>query len=1259
MRLDILFLITLPTVTVVNSVCIGTQTYQCSQRSSRWHNYRTKCGAFGWKRCRRSRRVYYQSYKICTRKCPSVDGKWSSWTSWRGWSKCTKNCGTGGQVRTRTRSCTNPRPLNGGKQCPGLTTGVERRQCNTNPCPVDGKWSSWKSWNSWSTCTKNCGTGNQVRTRTRSCTNPTPLYGGNQCPGLTTAVENRQCNTNPCPVNGGWSSYGNWSPWTSCTVPCGGGAQSRDRNRTCSNPEPKYGGSQCVGSSSETASLPCNISPCPVNGEWSSYRSWSPWSSCNVTCGGGKKTRSRERTCSNPVPKYGGNQCVGNRTETTADSCSSIPCPIDGGWSSFGSWSPWSSCNLSCGGGTKSRNHNRTCTNPEPKYGGKPCVGGTTDTSAVLCNSMPCPIDGGWSSYGIWSSWSVCSVTCGGGEKSRSRSRTCSYPVPKYGGKQCFGNEVENITSDCNMLPCPIDGGWSSYGIWSSWSVCSLTCGGGGKARSRNRSCSNPVPKYDGKQCTGNEVENTTSDCNMLPCPIDGGWSSYGIWSSWSVCSLTCGGGRKSRSRNRSCSNPVPKYDGKQCTGNEVENTTSDCNMLPCPIDGGWSSYGIWSSWSVCSLTCGGGRKSRSRNRSCSNPVPKYDGKQCTGNKVENTTSDCNMLPCPIDGGWSSYGIWSSWSVCSLTCGGGEKSRSRNRSCSNPVPKYDGKQCTGNEVENTTSDCNMLPCPIDGGWSSYGIWSSWSVCSLTCGDGRKSRSRNRSCSNPVPKYDGKQCTGNEVENTTSDCNMLPCPIDGGWSSFGIWTSWSLCSSTCGSGEKTRSRNRTCSNPIPQYGGKQCSGYAAENTTSDCNIIQCPIDGAWSSFGIWSSWFSCSLTCGGGEKIRIRNRTCSNPVPKYGGKQCTGNAAEHTTSDCNTLHCPIDGGWSSYGNWSSWSLCNVTCGGGKKSKIRNRTCTNPVPKYDGKQCAGKAEENITVDCNTLPCPINGGWSQYTVWSQWGNCSKECDRGLRYRTRSRSCTNPKPKFGGLECNGKTTEEEGGVCNIQHCPLDGNWTDYSEWSPWDTCNVTCGGGFYSRYRNRTCENPGPMFSGMNCSGDGIDHQKATCNKQRCNAIEISDVSKILSSEIFKKALYYGIIPGVLLLILCAVIVCVIIRKRRRSSIFLKTYNFQNTTYMTPGKDEAICEDTKLTCNLEEKQITDEKEEDRYTNMDNKLICSADTDLDDDHYNCATEDEDHYDKYVDESDHYEECDNVVREPLDESCTKNASNEFHTFKNF
>lgn len=67
----------------------------------------------------------------------SVNGGWSAWASWSQWTKCTKNCGTGVQVRTRKRSCTNPRPLNGGRQCSGLSVGTTKRVCNTNPCPSE------------------------------------------------------------------------------------------------------------------------------------------------------------------------------------------------------------------------------------------------------------------------------------------------------------------------------------------------------------------------------------------------------------------------------------------------------------------------------------------------------------------------------------------------------------------------------------------------------------------------------------------------------------------------------------------------------------------------------------------------------------------------------------------------------------------------------------------------------------------------------------------------------------------------------------------------------------------------------------------------------------------------------------------------------------------------------------------------------------------------------------------------------------------
>ena len=50
-------------------------------------------------------------------------------------------------------------------------------------------------------------------------------------------------------VDGGW---GEWKPWTGCTVTCGIG--KRQRTRECNNPKPKYGGKPCDSKGIETQS---------------------------------------------------------------------------------------------------------------------------------------------------------------------------------------------------------------------------------------------------------------------------------------------------------------------------------------------------------------------------------------------------------------------------------------------------------------------------------------------------------------------------------------------------------------------------------------------------------------------------------------------------------------------------------------------------------------------------------------------------------------------------------------------------------------------------------------------------------------------------------------------------------------------------------------------------------------------------------------------------------------------------------------------
>jgi hypothetical protein len=49
-----------------------------------------------------------------------------------------------------------------------------------------------------------------------------------------------------------------------------------------------------------------------VNGNWGM---WGAWRTCSRTCGSG--TRTRSRSCCNPTPAHGGSNCPGNKYDTT------------------------------------------------------------------------------------------------------------------------------------------------------------------------------------------------------------------------------------------------------------------------------------------------------------------------------------------------------------------------------------------------------------------------------------------------------------------------------------------------------------------------------------------------------------------------------------------------------------------------------------------------------------------------------------------------------------------------------------------------------------------------------------------------------------------------------------------------------------------------------------------------------------------------------------------------------------------------------
>ncbi|XP_035663694.1 coadhesin-like [Branchiostoma floridae] len=165
--------------------------------------------------------------------------------------------------------------------------------------------------------------------------------------------------------------------------------------------------------------------------------------------------------------------------------------------------------------------------------------------------------------------------------------------------------------------------------------------------------------------------------------------------------------------------------------------------------------------------------------------------------------------------------------------------------------------------------------------------------------------------------------------------------------------------------------------------------------------------------------------------------------------------------------PVNGSWSA---WGPWTGCDVTCGAG--SQTRTRLCDNPAPSNGGLFCSGAAQD--FQSCTRALCPVDGNWSP---WSFWSSCDVTCASGVQFRNRS--CDNPPPIGGGANCSGVSDDFQ--VCNTsQLCPVHGNW---SQWSPWSACNVTCGLG--SQSRNRSCDSPPPQHGGANCGGSPAEVQ------------------------------------------------------------------------------------------------------------------------------------------------------------------------------
>lgn len=532
-----------------------------------------------------------------------------------------------------------------------------------------------------------------------------------------------------------------------------------------------------------------------------------------------------------------------------------------------------------------------------------------------------------------------------------------------------------------------------------------------------------------------------------------------GGWTDWVDASVCC---RSIKFIERSCTNPPPSGNGTSCAG--PSRFTSTCEPDEC-IHGGWTN---WTDEGDC---CGG---LKNVTRTCTNPAPALGGDECAG--PSRFTQTCAPDTCDTDGGWTE---WEEGICC-------DGVRTNTRTCTNPAPIGDGAACPG-PVEQTFS-CAPDQCDRDGGWTE------WEDVTICC-NGVKNVTR--TCTNPAPSGNGTSCAGpSRLTQTCAPDECVP-DINGGWTE---WKDETVC---C---EGTKQVSRNCTNPPPSGNGAPCAGPSNFVQTCSPDVCTADLDGGWSE---WQDETPC---CNGAKTVV---RTCTNPAPKEGGLPCEG--SDRMTEMCDVDECP------GFSEWSDFGPC---CYGQTR---RTRECVDPPcegpfsetqpcprqnacygPSADTAQCEALPRETVgttsrfefEADCceasyqdrDFYECmgmdAVDGGWSR---WSAYTSCCEGT------QTRTRSCTNPAPANGGMDCEGPSSETEfcsPNVCSDETVPIvDGGWGE------WEAIGPCCFGeqSFY-----RVCDSPPPSGGGLRCEG-GFREERSCTQTETC---ETENGSRDISS-------------------------------------------------------------------------------------------------------------------------------------------------------
>ncbi|XP_039277777.1 ADAMTS-like protein 1 isoform X2 [Nilaparvata lugens] len=508
---------------------------------------------------------------------------------------------------------------------------------------------------------------------------------------------------------------------------------------------------------------------------------------------------------------------------------------------------------------------------------------------------------------------SLCSVSCGGGY--RMSTVVCKNRVTgsQVEAQLCNASQQPDANLvECNMHRCPPK--W----ITEEWGRCTVSCGGGNRAR--HVYCSQEAnatkTKVPDHMCRGHKPR-TIEPCNPIPCPPT--W----VTSDWGECSVTCGDGMQSRNvtcriskhdktgtstcnpeseprRTQACSTgvmcpdesePIPgvedplpllhPYPPFRPTAERLVGDLSPSSQ-PNPIKMffgcGWLYVSFRAEpWGPCSASCGEGL--RKRNVICkifldfSRIFITRPDQECQGPKPPETER-CLKEPCTPDNKSTSYWV----------------ETVRDGAYGDPYESY---------RSSSFSETGIKVAPGSSGKSHSYSWKEqgFTPCSASCLGGTQDllimcvRDEDRKVVSPY------LCSSEtRPEGLTRTCNDHPCPPRWNHSEF------AACSSPCGIGIQTRDVN--CIHEVTRHAGNTVvvpNSMCPQPPPPDrqyCNVLDCPV--RWHT----TEWTKCSKSCGGGIKTRqvtCRQVMAQNHVVSRNAASCPANKPQDRRP-CNTKPC---------------------------------------------------------------------------------------------------------------------------------------------------------------------------------------------------------------------------------------------------------------------------------------------------------------------------------------------------------------------